>query len=82
MGDNMLNISLHAEKVFCAIPCKYMCKKSCKSLLRKMAKTKKTLYRKVQLDDGVRPETSGDTAEGEGAKKLKKRVSIHTGFHF
>ena len=37
-----------------------------------MAKTKKTLYRKVQPDDGVRPGTSRDTAEGEMPKKLEK----------
>ena len=38
----------------------------------KMAKTKKTPYRKGQADDGVRPETSRDTAEGgEGAKKFE-----------
>ena len=47
-----------------------------------MAKMKKTPYRKVRPDDGVRPGTSRDTTEGEGAKKLEKRVSIHTGFHF
>ena len=42
-----------------------------KSLLQKMAKTKKTPYRKVHPDDGVRPSTSKDT--GEGAKKLEKK---------
>ena len=53
----------------------------CKSLLqKKMAKTKKTPYRKVCRDDGVRPSTSKDT--GEGPKKLEKRVSIQNGFHF
>ena len=40
---------------------------------QKMAKMKKTLYRKVRPDDGVRPGTSRDTAEGEGAKKLEKK---------
>ena len=39
----------------------------------KMAKTKKTSYQKVRLDDGVRPGTSRDTTEGEGAKKLEKK---------
>ena len=34
-----------------------------------MAKTKKTPYRKVCPDDGVRPSTSKDT--GEGTKKLE-----------
>ena len=47
-------------------------KTAVKSLLRKMAKTKKTPYRKVRPDDGVRPGTSRDTAEREGAKKLEK----------
>ena len=47
-----------------------------------MAKMKKTPYQKVQPDDGVRSGTSRDTAEGEGAKKLEKSVSIHTEFHF
>ena len=37
----------------------------------KMAKTKKTPYRKVHPDDGVRPSTSKDT--GEGTKKLGKK---------
>ena len=46
-------------------------KRAVKSLLRKMAKTKKTPYRKVCPDDGVRPSTSKDT--GEGAKKLEKK---------
>ena len=36
-----------------------------------MAKTKRTLYRKVHPDDGVRPSTSKDT--GEGAKRLEKK---------
>ena len=36
-----------------------------------MAKTKKTLYRKVPPDDSVRPSTSKDT--GEGAKKLQEK---------
>ena len=48
-----------------------------------MAKMKKTPYQKVQPDDGGRPGTSRDTAEGgEGAKKLEKKVSIQNGFHF
>ena len=47
-------------------------KKLLKSLLyQKMAKTKRTPYRKVHPDDGVRPSTSKDT--GEGAKKLEKK---------
>ena len=33
-----------------------------------MAKIKKTPYQKVWPDDGVRPGTSRDTAEGEGDK--------------
>ena len=35
-----------------------------------MAKTKRTPYRKVHPDDGVRPSTSKET--GEGQKKLEK----------
>ena len=38
MGDNMLNISLYAKKVFHAIPCKYTCKKSCKRSSQKNGK--------------------------------------------
>ena len=34
-----------------------------------MAKTKRTPYRKVCPDDGVRPSTSKETAEGQ--KKLE-----------
>ena len=49
-------------------------KKSCKKSSQKnWQKQKKTPYQKVRLDDGVRPGTSRDTAEGEGAKKLKKK---------
>ena len=40
-----------------------------------MEKTKKTLYRKLCPDDGVRPSTSTDT--GEGAKKLEKK-GVHS----
>ena len=36
-----------------------------------MAKTKRTPYRKVCPDDGVRPSTSKET--GEGQKKLEKK---------
>ena len=36
-----------------------------------MAKTKRTPYRKVHPDDGVRPSTSKET--GEGQKKLEKK---------
>ena len=36
-----------------------------------MVKTKKTPFRKVRQDDGVRPSTSKDT--GEGPKKLEKK---------
>ena len=45
-----------------------------------MAKTKRTPYRKVHPDDGVRPSTSKET--GEGQRSWKKRVSIQNGFHF
>ena len=38
-----------------------------------MAKMKKTLYQKVPTDDGVRPGTSRDTAEGKGAKTLERK---------
>ena len=37
----------------------------------KMAKTKRTPYRNIRGDDGVRPSTSKDT--GEGPKKLEKK---------
>ena len=36
-----------------------------------MAKTKRTPYRKVRPDDGVRPSTSKET--GQGPKKLEKK---------
>ena len=36
-----------------------------------MAKTKRTPYRKVHPDDGVRPSTSKETAEGP--KKLEEK---------
>ena len=36
-----------------------------------MAKTKRTPYRKVHPDDGVRPSTSKET--GEGPKKFEKK---------
>ena len=39
-------------------------KRAVKKSSQKMAKMKKTLYRKVQPDDGVRPGTSRDTVEG------------------
>ena len=42
-----------------------------KSSLEQMAKIKKTPFRKVHQDDGVRPSTSKDT--GEGPKKLEKK---------
>ena len=42
-----------------------------KSSLEQMAKIKKTPFRKVRQDDGVRPSTSKDT--GEGPKKLEKK---------
>ena len=42
-----------------------------KSSPEQMAKIKKTPFRKVCQDDGVRPSTSKDT--GEGPKKLAKK---------
>ena len=55
-------------------------KKSSEKVFLKMAKTKKTPYRKVRPDDGVRPSTSTDT--GEGAKKMEKMGEHSQGISF
>ena len=59
-------------------------KRAVKKSSPKMAKTKKTQYRKGGADDGVRPGTSKRHCRREvkGLRSLKKRVSIQNGFHF
>ena len=44
---------------------------SCEKVFSKMAKMKKTPYRKSRVDDGARPGTSKEG--GEGAKKFEKK---------
>ena len=63
-------------------------KRADKKCSQKMAKTKKTPYRKGRADDGMRPGTSRDMAEGgEGAKKFEKKgehskwISFLNGFN-
>ena len=53
------------------VPFYATCAHFIKSSPEQMTKTKKTPFRKVHQDDGVRPSTSKET--GEGPKKLEKK---------